>query len=250
VASRGAGHKIYSITGDAVKLASRLTDAAPAGVILVSDAVRHMLPPRFTCAEGATLAVKGLGEPVRAWRLIGVGDAAAKRLPFVGRQAELAQFRGVLGACRETGAGQAVVVRGDAGIGKTRVVEELQALAARAGFACHVALVLDFGAGTGEDAIHALVRGLLGLTTGSAPAAARTAAQQAVAHGLVADDQLASRCASFPAKQPALRRKSRPLGGGPARGGSDPSRGSRDQSPDGHYLRRSNYSRCARPCAE
>jgi tetratricopeptide (TPR) repeat protein len=160
-------------------------------VILVSDAVRHMLPPRFTCAEEATLAVKGLGEPVRAWRLIGVGDAAAKRLPFVGRQAELAQFRGVLGACRETGAGQAVVVRGEAGIGKTRVVEELQALAAGAGFACHVALVLDFGAGTGEDAIHALVRGLLGLTTGSTPAAARTAAQQAVAHGLVAEDQLA-----------------------------------------------------------
>jgi hypothetical protein len=40
-------------------------------------------------------------------------------------------------------------MRGEAGIGKTRVVEEFQALAENAGFACHVGLVLDFGAGIG-----------------------------------------------------------------------------------------------------
>ncbi|HEX6114074.1 MAG TPA: ATP-binding protein [Geminicoccaceae bacterium] len=83
--------------------------------------------------------------------------ATAARPPFVGRRAELAQFRGALHACREIGTGQTVVVRGEAGIGKTRLVEEFQALAQAEGFACHSALVLDFGGGIGQDAIRTLV---------------------------------------------------------------------------------------------
>ena len=73
--------------------------------------------PRFVCREAGTLAVKGLSEPVRAWRLLGIVEAAAERPALVGRQAELRRFRGVLDACRATGTGQAVVVRGEAGIG-------------------------------------------------------------------------------------------------------------------------------------
>ena len=172
-----------------MNLASRLTDAAAAGIILIADAVRHMLPPGFTFDEAGTLAVKGLAEPVRAWRLVGIADAAAERPPFVGRRAELAQFQGVLDACRESGAGQTVVVRGEAGIGKTRVVEEFQALAEAVGFACHVGLVLDFGAGLGQDAIRTLVRSLLGLTASTAPAAAQAAAERALSDGLLANEQ-------------------------------------------------------------
>jgi class 3 adenylate cyclase/tetratricopeptide (TPR) repeat protein len=189
VASGGAGYRTYSITGDSVNLASRLTDAAPSGTILISEAVCRMLPPRFVCREAGTLTVKGLAEPVRAWHLVGLGEAAGERPPFVGRRAELAQFRGVLDACREMGTGQAVVVRGEAGIGKTRVVEEFQALAESVGFACHVGLVLDFGAGIGQDAIRALVRSLLGLSLSSAAAAAQSVAERALSEGLIATDQ-------------------------------------------------------------
>jgi class 3 adenylate cyclase/tetratricopeptide (TPR) repeat protein len=193
VASRSgsAARREYTVTGDSVNLASRLTDAAASGTTLISDAVRRMLPPRFACHEVSTLAVKGLAEPVRAWRLIGVGEAVRENRPFVGRRAELAQFRGVLGACRDAGTGQAMVIRGEAGIGKTRVIEEFQTLARAAGFACHVALVLDFGAGTGADAIRALVRSLLGLTVGSDAAAAQAAVERALATDLVGDDQRA-----------------------------------------------------------
>ncbi|MGH6902594.1 MAG: adenylate/guanylate cyclase domain-containing protein, partial [Geminicoccaceae bacterium] len=187
--SGSAAHREYTVTGDSVNLASRLTDAAASGAILISDAVRRMLPPRFACREARTIAVKGLAEPVRAWRLIGVGEAAREHRPFVGRRAELTQFRGVLDACRDAGTGQAMVIRAEAGIGKTRVIEEFQALAGAAGFACHVALVLDFGAGIGEDAIRALVRGLLGLTMSSDAGAAQAAMERAVADDLVRDDQ-------------------------------------------------------------
>jgi class 3 adenylate cyclase/tetratricopeptide (TPR) repeat protein len=188
VASGGAGHRTYSITGDSVNLASRLTEQAPPGIILISDAVRHMLAPGFTCDHAGTLMVKGLAEPVRAWRLIGFSEASREQRPFVGRRVELTLFRDALDATRESGTGQTMVVRGEAGIGKTRLVEEFQAQAAAAGFACHLSLVLDFGAGTGQDAIRALVRSLLGLGVGSDPAAARSALEQAVvANPVIAD---------------------------------------------------------------
>jgi class 3 adenylate cyclase/tetratricopeptide (TPR) repeat protein len=187
--SGSAAHREYTVTGDSVNLASRLTDAAPSGAILISDAVRRMLPPRFACHQAGTLTVKGLAEPVRAFRLVGMSGTAAERPPFVGRRMELAQFRGALNACREAGTGQVVVVRGEAGIGKTRVVEEFEALAEGAGFACHVGLVLDFGAGIGQDAIRALVRSLLGLTVSSATAAVQAAAEGALSDRLVASEQ-------------------------------------------------------------
>jgi class 3 adenylate cyclase/tetratricopeptide (TPR) repeat protein len=191
VASRSGSmaHREYTVTGDSVNLASRLTDAAPSGTILISEAVRRMLPPAFACSQAGTLTVKGLAEPVKAFRLAGMGEAAAERPPFVGRRAELAQFRCALSACRDTCTGQTVVVRGEAGIGKTRVVEEFQGLAAGAGFACHTALVLDFGAGIGQDAIRVLMRSLLGLAANSPPAATQSAAARAVDHGWVSDDQ-------------------------------------------------------------
>jgi class 3 adenylate cyclase len=107
VASRSGSvaHREYTVTGESVNLASRLTDEAARGIILISDLVRRMLPPRFVCREASTLAVKGLAEPVRAWHLVGIGEAAAERPPFVGRRAELARFQGVLRACREAGTG-------------------------------------------------------------------------------------------------------------------------------------------------
>jgi class 3 adenylate cyclase/tetratricopeptide (TPR) repeat protein len=189
IASGGAGHRTYSITGDSVNLASRLTDAAPTDIILIADAVRHMLPPGFTFHEAGTLAVKGLVEPVRAWRLIGFGEAAREERPFVGRRVELTQFRDARGACCASGTGQTIVIRGEAGIGKTRLIEEFQAQAAAEGFACHLSLVLDFGAGTGQDAIRALVRSLLGLRLGGDSAAAQAAAERALGHGLAVEEQ-------------------------------------------------------------
>ena len=64
-------HREYTVTGDTVNLASRLTDAAVAGEILISERVRRALADRLDCLEAGSLMIKGFAEPVRAWRLRG-----------------------------------------------------------------------------------------------------------------------------------------------------------------------------------
>ena len=184
VVASGSGsgaYRAYTVTGNLGE--PRLApDRRPAsGAILISDVVRRLLSAGFVCVRAGALAVKGLREPVVAWRLPACVTRRSRRPSVVGRRSELAQFDGALGACRDVGSGQAVLVRGEAGIGKTRVVEEWRRRAATRGFACHVGLVLDFGAGIGEDAIRALVRSLLGLR-----AAMRSRRQAAVERAIAA----------------------------------------------------------------
>ena len=64
VASRtgSASHSEYTVTGDTVNLAARLTGAAAAGEILTSDDTRRALAERFDCADAGTLAIKGFAE--------------------------------------------------------------------------------------------------------------------------------------------------------------------------------------------
>lgn len=140
VASRtgSASYSEYTVTGNAANLASRLTSAAASGEILVSDETRGALAERFDCAAAGTLTIKGFAEPVRAWRLCGLRVTARERRPFVGRRGELRLFQAALATCREARRGQALYLRGEAGIGKTRLIEEVQRTAAEAGFACHV----------------------------------------------------------------------------------------------------------------
>ena len=90
----------------------------------------------------------------------------------------------------ESGHGRVACVRGEAGIGKTRLMQVLAAAAGERGFSCHVALVLDFGAGQGRDAIRALVAGLLGLTPASPEPERRAAAAGAIARGFAAGDDM------------------------------------------------------------
>jgi len=182
----GERHRAYTVTGDSVNLASRLTDAAGAGEILISDAVRAQLGERFELAAAGALPVKGFEHAVPAWWLLGIaGGRTAPPRPMVGRQAELRQVEGVLASCQESGCGQSVYIRGEAGIGKSRLAEAFQDRAAALGFACHVGLVLDFGTGTGRDAIRSLVRALLGLPLAVEDDTARDAVTAAIADGLL-----------------------------------------------------------------
>jgi class 3 adenylate cyclase/tetratricopeptide (TPR) repeat protein len=181
-----AAHRQYTVTGDSVNLAARLADVALPGEILISDAVHRILADRLDCSSSEGLEVKGFAQLVYAWRLINLRIAEPERRPFVGRRIEMRQLEAALAAVHETRCGQVIYLRGEAGIGKTRLVEEFRHRARQAGFACYTGLVLDFGTGTGRDAIRALVRNLLGLSIASEGKALLSAAQEALDAGLVA----------------------------------------------------------------
>ena len=182
-------HREYTVTGETVNLAARLTDEAGAGEILVSDGVLRALGSKLQCDDVGELVVKGFAAPVRAFRL-GAYDADADTTlgPLVGRDRELQQFTALLAACRGGSEGCCLYVRGEAGIGKTRLVREFESEAVASGFSCHVGLVLDFGVAI--DAIRALVRSLLGLSPSSSIEARAQTARSAVEQQLVPANDL------------------------------------------------------------
>jgi class 3 adenylate cyclase/tetratricopeptide (TPR) repeat protein len=190
---RGGAHD-YTVLGDSVNLAARLVAAAGPGQTLLSNTVYRTLAGRGLCDDLGEIALKGFDEPTQVWRLraISADQPLSNRTAFVGRKAELNQFNSLCTACLARRSGQVVYVRGDAGIGKTRLVEEMRRFAEASGFAAHRGLVLDFGVARGHDPVRAILLSLLGLS----PSAAAESRQALVEH-LVTERVVARESAAF-----------------------------------------------------
>ena len=152
----------HGLTGDAVNTAARLLKLAEAGDIVVGDDTWRIVSAHFEGERLPPAAVRGKSAALLPWRVrreVELPPAA----PLIGRSEELRHAQAALQACSAGGAARWVVIRGEPGIGKTRLLQELGALA-RAGGAAHVgAAVPDFGPARGEVAVRALVRALLQL---------------------------------------------------------------------------------------
>jgi class 3 adenylate cyclase/tetratricopeptide (TPR) repeat protein len=151
----------FALTGDVVNTGARLLNLADKDEIVVGQDTWREVEGEFEGMAGAATEVRGKERPIVPWRILGTRTPAQRALrPLVGRADELARFGRHLEACIAQRRGGLVVVRGDAGIGKSRLAMELGELAAQCGFVLHRALVLDFGAERGRDAIRALARGM------------------------------------------------------------------------------------------
>jgi len=116
--------------GDATNVAARLQSLAPPGTILVGEASAKRLAHRFVFEPAGDFEVKGRKAPVTASRLVGpkARGSEAGATPVAGREGEMAHLLGALGDL-VAGRGRIVLLLGDPGMGKTRLLGELRVLA-------------------------------------------------------------------------------------------------------------------------
>jgi ABC-type oligopeptide transport system substrate-binding subunit/class 3 adenylate cyclase len=136
----GAGSRVeYAAFGDTVNVAARLQSAAEPGTVLVDEATHRAVEGVFEWGDARELELKGKDNAVTAWPALGIAAAGRgqRGLPgvetrLVGRSRELGLGREALESVR-AGRGGVLVVAGDAGIGKSRLLNELRELAERDG---------------------------------------------------------------------------------------------------------------------
>jgi class 3 adenylate cyclase/tetratricopeptide (TPR) repeat protein len=124
-------HVSYTVVGDTVNTAARLSDAAGVGAVLAGKETALATMAAASWRALPPLRLKGKREPVAAFELVSLRPPGASRLglgdeaPFLGRDAELGLLIGRLLDVTDYGATRAVLVSGEAGIGKTRLAREL-----------------------------------------------------------------------------------------------------------------------------
>ena len=121
-----------TIVGETPNLAARLQALAGTDCILVSDSTQKLLGSLFELTHAGEHELKGFARPVPAWRVCGEASIESRfaairlgALPLVGRAHEMGLMRERWHLARQ-GEGQIVTVIGEAGIGKSRIIEALQ----------------------------------------------------------------------------------------------------------------------------
>lgn len=160
--------RTYTVMGDAVNLAARLMANATPGELLATQEVLQHSNTCFSVKALEPFHVKGKSLLVQAYA---VGDAAGTRarvetvhVPLMGRGSEMAALRAALGEVRE-GEGRLVEVIGEPGIGKSRLVAELES---EAGDLLLLSIRCElYRSSTPYSPFSRLLEGLLGIDEGA-----------------------------------------------------------------------------------
>lgn len=121
------------VVGETPNLAARLQAQAEPGTVVIAATTRRLIGSVLACEALGAQRLRGFPAPVPAWRVVGEAPASSAPLPrqadgfapLVGREAELARLIESWEQAK-AGHGQAVLLTGEAGIGKSRCVEALR----------------------------------------------------------------------------------------------------------------------------
>ncbi|HEY6645179.1 BTAD domain-containing putative transcriptional regulator [Povalibacter sp.] len=179
---------LFPLTGRPIHTAHTLASLATDDGICIAPTIHNSLGAMID-AE----ALSGTGSPDNegVWLLQSLrDDGHGRHAPLVGRRPELAMLVAMFDRCGSGRHGRAVVVRGEAGIGKTRLIHAVIAAVRETDAAVHASGAFDFGQSPGRRPVTTLALSLLGLgaeATGEARAAAVAKVIQANQGGI---DQL------------------------------------------------------------
>lgn len=175
------GSEMFPLSGRPTHEAHTLAAQAQDGEVLISEDIRLSLGERVS-TQRVGAALQAHCEPVSAWSLNAIGaDTGVATQPFVGRRPELAMILASLDRCTSSRHGRAIVVRGEAGIGKTRLVDAVRSAAVERGVGVHAAQIFDFGQSPGRRPITTLALSLLGIGPDAAAAERKAAVQRMAA---------------------------------------------------------------------
>src|SRR3984893_9118771 len=172
----GSGPFGYTAVGEQVGMAQRMESVAPPGGVMLSASTARLVEGAASLGEVELVQIKGAEEPVPAHRLLGLGEehraSGRAESNLVGRRWEMAAVEGLLDRATD-GHGAVVGVVGSPGIGKSRMVREVAAMAAARGVDVFTAFCESHTSQVPFHAISRLLRAVTGIK-GLDPQAART----------------------------------------------------------------------------
>ncbi|MDT5365788.1 MAG: hypothetical protein QOC62_219, partial [Mycobacterium sp.] len=172
----GSGPFGYTAVGEQVGMAQRMESVAPPGGVMLSASTARLVEGAASLGEVELVQIKGAEEPVPAHRLLGLGEehraSGRAESNLVGRRWEMAAVEGLLDRATD-GHGAVVGVVGSPGIGKSRMVREVAAMAAARGVDVFTAFCESHTSQVPFHAVARLLRAVTGIK-GLDPQAART----------------------------------------------------------------------------
>ncbi|THK34558.1 adenylate/guanylate cyclase domain-containing protein [Ensifer sp. MPMI2T] len=121
-----------AVVGETPNLAARLQALAEPNTVAIADVTHRLVDGLFEMIDLGPQQLRGFEAPVPAWRVIGESDAEGRfdalhrvATPLVGRSEELDLLLQRWQQAR-TGKGQAAMVSGEPGIGKSRLIAALE----------------------------------------------------------------------------------------------------------------------------
>ncbi len=166
------------VVGDRVNTASRTQSAADPGTVFVDKVTRELSSAAIAYEDAGEHVVKGKAEPLHLWRAVrvvaAVGGAQRERgveAPLLGRDGDLRLLKELFHGAHERGATQLVAISGEAGVGKSRLLWELEKYVD--GLAdtvlWHAGRCLSYGDGVAYWALAEMVRQRLGIAEEASP---------------------------------------------------------------------------------